>query len=105
MTSPCLELVVFKVKDPAKAATARRAAQDTVRHYDGFLSWTAYVACEETNLYADVVLWRDLASAKTAAAKVMEDPAFAAIMAELDGLVTMGHYHADRTVTAEAAAA
>jgi hypothetical protein len=35
----------------------------------------------------------------------MKDPAFAAIMAEIDGLVTMSHYKADRVVEADALAA
>lgn len=105
MTEPCLELVVFKVKDTDKARLARRAAQDTVSTYDGFLSWTAYESCEDTGLFADVVLWRDLSAAKSAAEKIVKDPGFAAIMAEIDGLVTMSHYKADRTIQANAAAA
>lgn len=105
MNGPCLELVVFKVKDAEKARIARRAAQDTVKHYDGFLSWTAYESCEEKNLFADVVLWKDLKTAKEAAEKVMKDPAFAAIMAEIDGLVSLSHYAADRVVEADAKAA
>jgi len=105
MTAPCLELVVFKVKDAEKARIARRAAQETVRTYDGFLSWTAYESHEEQNQFADVVLWRDLACAKAAAEKVMKDPGFAAVMAEIDGLVTMSHYKADQTVAADAKAA
>ena len=105
MTEPCLELVVFKVKDAEKARIARHTAQDTVKHYDGFISWTAYESCEDRNLFADVVLWRDLASAKEAAEKVMKDPGFAAVMAEIDGLVSLSHYQADRTVAATSAAA
>ncbi|MCX2723065.1 hypothetical protein [Roseibium salinum] len=42
MNTPCLELVIFKVKDADKARIARRAAQETVKHYEGFISWTAY---------------------------------------------------------------
>lgn len=105
MGETCLELVIFKVKDTDKARIARRVAQDTVRHYDGFISWTAYESCEEKGLFADVVLWRDLQTAKDAAAKVMKDPAFAAIMSEIDGLVSMSHYVADRAVQADAVAA
>ena len=105
MSDPCLELVVFKVKDTEKARMARRAAQDTVKTYDGFISWTAYESHEEKQLFADVVLWHDLKSAKAAAEKVMKDPKFAAIMAEIDGLVSLSHYEADRTVAAEATAA
>ena len=105
MSEPCLELVIFKVKDAEKARIARRAAQDVVRHYEGFLSWAAYESCEDRNLFADVVLWRDLETAKSAAQKVMKDPGFAAVMADIDGLVTMSHYSADRIVEAEAKAA
>ncbi|MCV0428799.1 MAG: hypothetical protein K5905_25375 [Roseibium sp.] len=105
MTGPCLELVIFKVKDADKARIARRAAQDTVKQYDGFISWTAYESCEEKELFADVVLWQDLTTAKEAAEKVMKDPGFAAVMAEIDGLVSLSHYQADRTVEAESAAA
>lgn len=105
MSEPCLELVIFKVKDAEKARIARRAAQDTVRTYDGFLSWTAYESDEDANLFADVVLWKDLETAKRAAEKVMKDPCFAAVMAEIDGLVSMSHYRADRIVEADAKAA
>jgi len=105
MSAPCLELVIFKVKDADKARIARRAAQDTVKSYKGFISWTAYESDEDANLFADVVLWKDLKTAKNAAEKVMKDPGFAAVMAEIDGLVTMSHYHADRMVTADAEAA
>jgi hypothetical protein len=105
MSDPCLELVIFKVKDANKARIARHAAQDTVKSYEGFLSWTAYEADEDNNLFADVVLWKDLETAKKAAEKVIKDPGFAAVMAEIDGLVSMSHYHADRTVTAATKAA
>lgn len=105
MSEPCLELVIFKVKDADKARIARRAAQDTVKHYDGFISWSAYESCEDRNLFADVVLWKDLDTAKAAAQKVMKDPGFAAVMAEIDGLVTMSHYQIDQMVEAEAIAA
>jgi len=105
MSEPCLELVIFKVKNADKARIARRAAQDTVKTYDGFISWTAYESDEDSNLFADVVLWKDLKTAKEAAEKVMKDPGFAAVMAEIDGLVSMSHYHADRAVTASAEAA
>jgi len=105
MTAPCLELVVFKVKDHAKARIARRVAQDLVRTYEGFVSWSAYEACEDDSLFADVVMWRDLDCAKAAGQKVMSDPGFKAVMEQIDGLVSMAHYTADRTVEAATAAA
>lgn len=105
MSEPCLELVVFKVKDAARARIARRAAQEVVKHYEGFLSWSALEASVETNLFADIVLWRDLDCAKAAAAHISKDPGFSALMAEIDGLLTMAHFETDRTVEASAWAA
>jgi len=105
MPEPCLELVVFKVKDTARARIARRAAHEVVKHYEGFLSWSALEASVEPNLFADIVLWRDLDCAKAAAARIAKDPGFSGLMAEIDGLLTMAHYETDRTVEAFAEAA
>lgn len=105
MTHPCLELVVFKVKDKDKARLARRAAQDIARHFEGFVAWTAYEGVEDEGMFADVVFWKDLACAKAASDKIMSDQTFAALLAEIDAVVTMSHYAPDRTVEAPAAAA
>ncbi|GAA0782262.1 hypothetical protein E1180_00405 [Roseibium denhamense] len=105
MSTPCLELVIYKIKDAEKARAARRAAQELVKTYDGFLSWTAYDACEEAGLVADAVLWRDIDCAKRAGDRVMKHPVFAGLMAEVDGMVSMAQYQADRTVTSDAVAA
>lgn len=105
MTHPCLELVVFKVKDKDKARLARRAAQDIARQFEGFVSWTAYEAVEDDGMFADVVFWKDLACAKAASEKIMSDQTFAALLAEIDAVLTMSHYAPDRTVEAPAAAA
>lgn len=105
MKEPCLELVVFKVKGTANARLARRAAQDTVRNYEGFISWTAYESVEDEGLFADMVLWQNLECAKKASEMVMKDPAFTAILAEIDGVLTISHYTADRVVEAQVAAA
>lgn len=105
MTEPCLELVVFKVRDAEKAALARRAAQQLADRYQGFISWSAYTSMEDTGLFADLVLWRDQSSAKAAAYRLREDPGFAALMAEIDGLVTMSRFSLDHAAEVRAAAA
>nr|WP_319387100.1 hypothetical protein [uncultured Roseibium sp.] len=105
MTDPCLELVVFKVKDKENARLARRAAQDIARRFEGFVSWTAYASLTDENLFADVVFWKDLDCAKAASEKIMSDQTFAALLAEIDGVVTMSHYAPDRAVEAPAVAA
>ena len=100
MNTPCLELVVFKIKDPANARKARRLAQDAVRHYEGFLSWSAYEGAEDGTLFADVVQWRDLPAAKAAAEAVLKDPQFTEMMKQIDGIVTLSHFNLDQTVAA-----
>lgn len=105
MSDPCLEIVVFKVKNPEDAKRARRAAQNAVRTYEGFISWCAYEALEERNLFADLVLWRDQDCAKRAATRVVRDPEFAALLAEIDGLLTMSHFRAEAMVEADSQAA
>ena len=105
MTHPCLELVVFKVKDKEKARLARRAAQDISRLFECFVALTAYQAIEDETMFADVVFWKDLDCAKAASEKIMSDQTFAALLAEIDGIVTMSHYAPDRAVEAPAVAA
>lgn len=105
MSEPCVELVVFKVKNAEAARIARRKARETVTAYEGFLAWTAYEPAEDGNLFADLVLWRDLGCAKQAAARLARDPNFSALLAEIDGLVSFAHYHADWTIEARARAA
>lgn len=105
MNTPCLEIVVFKVKNPEDAKRARRAAQSALREYEGFLSWSAYEALDERNLLADLVLWRDPDCAKRAAGRIARDPRFAALLAEMDGLLTMSHFYADDMIEADAQAA
>ncbi|MEJ8474063.1 hypothetical protein [Roseibium algae] len=100
MTTRCLELVVFKIKDAGKAREARRLAQQAVKLYDGFLSWAAYEGTEDASLFADIVEWRDLEAAKAASDMVMKDPRFAALMKEVDGIVTMSHFNMDQKIAA-----
>jgi hypothetical protein len=105
MSEPCLELVIFKVKNVEAARYARWQAREIVSAFEGFLAWTAYKAAEDGNLFADLVLWRDLRCAKEAATRLAKDPLFASLLAEIDGLVSFAHYHADWTVEARAQAA
>jgi len=105
MTDTCLELAVFKVRDAEKARIARRVAQQTVRHYEGFIAWTAYEAIEDRGLFADIVLWKNLQSAKAAADRLMKDPALADVLAEIDGILTLSHFAPDQAVEAACVAA
>lgn len=100
MTDTCLELIVFKVKDPGQAREARYALQTAVKPYEGFLSWKAYEGAEEPNLFADLIEWKDLKSAKAAGEKVMQASDFKAVTDEMDGLVTVSHFILDRSIKA-----
>jgi len=105
MSEPCMEFVVFKVKNAEAARIARRQAREAVTAYDGFLAWTAYEPAEDGNLFADLVLWRDLKCAKQAAVRLARDPKLSKLLAEIDGLVSFAHYHADWTIEARSQAA
>ncbi|WP_417684458.1 hypothetical protein [Roseibium sp.] len=105
MSETCLELVIFKIKDPARARDARRAAQQVIQSYDGFISWRACEGAEDANLFADLVEWRDLATAKAAGERIMADPGVAALMSEIDSVVVMAHFKTDRSITVSSGAA
>ncbi len=105
MSQQCLELYVFTVKDSKKARRARLAAQGFVERYEGLLSWSAYRSLEDSNLFADLVLWHDAACAKAASTRLKHDPQFARLLAEIDGLLTISQFQLDRHVEASATAA
>lgn len=56
-------------------------------------------------MFADLVLWKDQKTAKEAIAQIKKDPAFAALVSEMDGLVTASCFQAVSHVEAEAVAA
>lgn len=98
---PCLELVIYKIKNPADAAKARRAAQEAISRYDGFLSWAAWEGEDDPHLFADIAMWESLEAARAAGERVRTDPDFAGLMSSIDGLISMSHYRLDRTLVAE----
>ncbi|MBD8893268.1 hypothetical protein [Roseibium litorale] len=100
--SPCLELVIYRIKNPDDAAKARRAAQDAISQYEGFLSWAAWESEDDATVFADVAMWESLEAAKAAGERVRTDPGFAALMSSIDGIISMSHYRLDRKVEASA---
>lgn len=100
MSEPCLELMVFKVRNKDAARRARLLAQDIARHYEGFVAWTAYESIEDEGLFADLVFWQCERSARSAADRLRRDPTFASILAEIDGILTVSRFAAGRTIEA-----
>jgi heme-degrading monooxygenase HmoA len=92
MTSHCIEVVVYKVKNAQTAAAARRAARPHIESLPGFLGWQAVTSADDSQTFTDIVTWRSLADAKSAGEKMMADPACAPFMAEIAEIVSMGHY-------------
>ena len=92
MTTPCIEVVVYKVKNAETAATSRRAMRPKIEGLAGFLGWHAVTSADDPSLFTDILTWASLAQARAAAAHVMSDPACAPFMAEIVEVVSMGHY-------------
>ncbi|SHL68472.1 hypothetical protein [Roseibium suaedae] len=101
--SPCLELVIYRIKNPTDAAKARRAAQDAISQYEGFLSWAAWESEDDAKVFADVAMWESLEAAKAAGERLRSDPVFGAFISALDGIISMSHYRLDRQVEAATA--
>ncbi|WP_413203845.1 hypothetical protein [Rhodospirillum sp. A1_3_36] len=91
MTTPCHEIVSYRVKEAALADTALSQARALVAALPGFLSWTP-LRGEGGLERVDHVVWRDGAHAREAGRIVAEDPAFAPFRATIDVLRHMGHY-------------
>lgn len=92
MATHCIEVTVYRVKNPQTAALARRAVRPHIEAFPGFLGWQAVTSAADPAVFADILTWRSLADAKSAGEKVMADPACAPLMAEIAEVVSMGHY-------------
>ena len=92
MTAHCIEIVVYKVKDPKAAATARRNARPFIESQPGFLGWQALTAADNPKLFTDVVTWASLADAEAAGKKFDTSSECAPLMAEIGEMVSMTHY-------------
>jgi heme-degrading monooxygenase HmoA len=92
MSDHCIEIVVYKVKDPKAAAIARRNARPCIESQPGFLGWQALTATGDPALFTDIVTWASLAEAKAAGRNFATNPGCAPLLAEIDELVSMGHF-------------
>lgn len=92
MPQHCVEVVVYKVKNPHTAEAARRAIRPHIETFPGFLGWQAVTSADDPRLFTDIVTWASLPQAREASQLVMEDPLCASFFAEIDEIVSFGHY-------------
>ncbi len=59
MRQPCIELVVYTVKNAHEAETVRRAMRPLFQKFPGFTAWHAVTATDNAQKFADVVFWTD----------------------------------------------
>jgi quinol monooxygenase YgiN len=92
-TGPVAEIVTFRLQPGIEVEAfldLAKATEPPVTRQPGFLRRSLSV--DESGLWTDYVVWRDMASAHAAAKQVVADPAFAPFGAAIapDGL-TMRH--------------
>ena len=87
------EIVTFRIAKGVSRDDFLASAQGTdavVRAASGFIS--RQLSCDSDGLWTDYVIWRDMASAKSAAQSVVKDPSFAPFGQSIDGpSVAMRH--------------
>lgn len=98
MTTPCFEIIVYKVAGTTTADLERTRAQNRVKSFPGFLSWTPFSGIETDVDRVDLVAWATLEDAQAAARRVGNNPEFAAFRHTVRNIETMGHYIAGATV-------
>ena len=92
MAGHCIEVVVYKVKNPQSAEGKRRDMRHHVESFPGFLGWHAVTSADDPAVFTDILTWKSLDHARSASSKVVSDPACAPFMAEIAEVFSMGHY-------------
>lgn len=94
MTQRVQEIVLYRVNDTAAFDVARREAEAKARHLPGWLGWQHLASTSDAAMRADLVSWRDEASAKAAGERVGKAPEFAPFREGIAGVDHFGHYRA-----------
>ncbi|OQP86862.1 hypothetical protein BTR14_07905 [Rhizobium rhizosphaerae] len=92
MTIPFYEIVTYTVSDAHEADIARAAARELLAAFPGFIHWDLFTGAVNAAARVDLVAWRSLEEARSAAHAVGTAPEFAAFRASVANLVSMGHY-------------
>ncbi|CAI1629112.1 hypothetical protein [Serratia plymuthica] len=99
MTTPCYEIVTYKVKNPQAADSARALAQSLLKHFPGFVDWIAFSGRDMADERVDLVVWNSAEDALAAAKAVGNQPEFSSFRSSVSDLHSMGHYAADTEQT------
>ncbi len=92
MTTPHYEIVTYTVADAHKADTARDAARARLATFPGFIHWAPFTGAGNTDLRVDLVAWRSVEEARSAAHAVGNAAEFADFRSSVADLVSMEHY-------------
>jgi hypothetical protein len=86
-----VELAVYTLHDPTRFAPRRGQVHAALRGHPGFdRSWALRQV--DGDLFVDVVVWDDLATAKRAAARISADPALAWFVSAIAEVRLFGHF-------------
>ena len=96
MQDHCLEVVAYRVADPDRADQERKRALDKIRSLPGFLAWTQLTATGDAAQRVDLVAWKTMDAALSAARIVGEAAEFAGFRATISGVDSMDHYAASQ---------
>ena len=95
-----LECVIFKLNDSASEEEALVKLSELtliVQEFDGYVSRS--LSINEAGEWMDLVYWTDLASAKSAAQKVMENPKALEAFAVIDeSTIQMRHFELKKKI-------
>ncbi len=92
MTTPCYEIVTYTVADAPTADTSRAAAQELLATFPGFIHWAPFSGAGNAGTRVDLVAWRSLEEARSAAEAVGSAPEFADFRSSVVNIVSMEHY-------------
>lgn len=101
MSETTYEVVIYEVTDRKAAVAARRTAMETAKTFPGFRSYRALTAIEPETLLADLIEWKDHASAKAAGERVKSDPAFSGFFGTISDVKVFAHFTSDKLMSPE----
>lgn len=91
MTDICVEMVVYRVQNPAQAADARISAMKILANYDGLISWRALESIDEIGLFVDIAEWQSHEHAKAANEAFGRDDRLKGLISSITEMVAMTH--------------
>lgn len=95
MPKPCLEIVTYKITEPAEADHERRLAAGIAAKLPGFAGWLPLTGSTDSSERADVVGWTSLEAAHDAGKQVGSGEQFAPFRRTIDEFKGMGHFALD----------